>query len=167
MIEIRKAEIKDAAEAARIFQSARLFMRSHGNMIQWNNGYPSIEDVYSDVENGCGYVICEDGRVFAYFAFILGEDPTYAYIEGEWPDPSPYGTIHRIAGDGTQNGVLKNCVEFCRTICPHIRIDTHEDNHAMRNALAKMGFVHCGTIYIADGTPRMAFCLSDKATKMP
>ena len=159
MIEIRKAEKKDAAVADRIFQSARLFMRKEGNMVQWNSVYPSAENVLEDVENGCGYVICEDSRVFAYFAFVLGEEPTYSYIEGEWPDPAPYGTIHRIASDGTHRDVLKRCVELCKTICPHIRIDTHEKNRAMRNALSRLGFVHCGTIYIEDGTPRMAFYL--------
>ena len=128
-------------------------------MVQWNSVYPSAENVFEDVKNGCGYVICEDGTVFAYFAFVLGEEPTYSYIEGEWPDPSPYGTIHRIASDGTHRGILKLCVDYCKTICPHIRIDTHEKNRAMRNALSRLGFIHCGTIYIEDGTPRMAFYL--------
>ena len=159
MIEIRKAEKKDAFEAERIFGSARRFMRENGNTTQWNGVYPSAENVYEDVEKGCGYVMCEDGKVFAYFAFVLGEDPTYAYIEGAWIDDSPYGTIHRIASDGTHSGVMKYCVEFCRKICPQVRIDTHEDNRAMRSALARLGFIHCGTIYIEDGSPRMAFCL--------
>ena len=36
-----------------------------------------------------------------YSVFIIGADPTYEVIEdGAWPDNSPYGTIHRIAGDG-------------------------------------------------------------------
>ena len=164
MIEIRKAEKKDAKEAERIFASARLFMRQNGNDIQWNAAYPSAEDVISDAENGVGYVMSEDGKIFAYFAFIVGEDPTYAYIEGEWPSSEPYGTIHRIASDGSHRDVMKNCVAFCQTICPHIRIDTHEKNQAMRNALKRLGFSHCGTIYIADGSPRMAFSLHFTAT---
>ncbi|MBO7730657.1 MAG: N-acetyltransferase [Lachnospiraceae bacterium] len=159
MIEIRKAEKKDAIEAERIFQSARLFMRQNGNDIQWNSIYPSAEDVFSDAEKGVGYVMCEDGKIFAYFAFIIGEDPTYSYIEGKWLSSETYGTIHRIASDGTHKGVMKLCVDHCRTICPHIRIDTHEKNLTMRNALARLGFIHCGTIYIEDGSPRMAFCL--------
>ena len=159
MIEIRKAEKKDAIEADRIFQSARLFMRKQGNMTQWNGVYPSAADVYQDVEKGQGYVICEDGKVFAYFAFVLGEEPTYSYIEGEWIDDSPYGTIHRIAKEGAHKDVMKQVVDFCQSICPHVRIDTHESNQAMRGALTRLGFTYCGTIYIADGSPRMAFCL--------
>lgn len=159
MIEIRKAKKTDAKEAERIFQSARLFMRKNGNDIQWNGIYPSAENVITDAENGVGYVMIEDGKIFAYFAFIVGEDPTYSYIEGKWLSQEPYGTIHRIASDGSRKDVLKHCVEFCRTICPHIRIDTHEKNLTMRHALSRLGFQHCGTIYIEDGTPRMAFCL--------
>lgn len=159
MIEIRKAKKSDAKEAERIFESARLFMRQNGNHIQWNGVYPSAENVLADAENGEGYVMCEDGKIFAYFAFIIGEDPTYVYIEGEWPSSETYGTIHRIASDGTHKGVMQLCVDYCRTICPHIRIDTHEKNQTMRNALTRLGFSYCGTIYIEDGTPRMAFCL--------
>ncbi len=159
MIEIRKAEKNDAKEAERIFKSARLFMRQNGNHTQWNGVYPSAEDVYADAENGVGYVMSEDGKIFAYFAFIIGEDPTYTYIEGEWPSSDTYGTIHRIASDGTHKGVMQLCVDYCRTICPHIRIDTHEKNQTMRNTLSRLGFSYCGTIYIEDGTPRMAFCL--------
>ena len=159
MIEIRKAIKSDAKEAERIFKSARLFMRQNGNYIQWNSVYPSAENVLADAENGVGYVMSEDGKIFAYFAFIIGEDPTYTYIEGKWPSSDTYGTIHRIASDGTHKGVMQLCVDFCRTICPHIRIDTHEKNQTMRNALTRLGFSYCGTIYIEDGTPRMAFCL--------
>jgi len=159
MIEIRKAEKTDAKEAERIFESARLFMRQKGNDIQWNGVYPSADNVLVDAKNGVGYVMQEDGKIFAYFAFIIGEDPTYAYIEGKWPSAEPYGTIHRIASDGTHKDVMKHCVAFCQTICPHIRIDTHEKNQTMRNALSRLGFQYCGTIYIEDGTPRMAFSL--------
>ena len=51
MIEIRKAENKDADVADRIFQSARLFMRKEGNMVQWNSVYPSAENFFEDVKN--------------------------------------------------------------------------------------------------------------------
>ena len=106
MIEIRKAKKSDAKEAERIFKSARLFMRQNGNYIQWNSVYPSAENVLADAENGVGYVMSEDGKIFAYFAFIIGEDPTYTYIEGKWPSSDTYGTIHRIASDGTHKGVM-------------------------------------------------------------
>ena len=40
----------------------------------------------------------------------------------------------------------------------HLRVDTHGDNRVMRNLLRKLGFVHCGTIYVEeDDFPRLAF----------
>ena len=42
----------------------------------------------------------------------------------------------------------------------YLRIDTHEDNHVMQQAVQKLGFRKCGIIHIADGTPRIAYDLS-------
>ena len=38
-------------------------------------------------------------------------------------------------------------------------MDTHADNAPMRHLLEKSGFSHRGTIYVEDGTPRLAFDL--------
>ena len=70
---------------------------------------------------------------------------------------SLYGTIHRIAGNGKGRGLLKACVEYCSQFVPNLRIDTHNDNIVMQNDVAKNGFTKCGTIYVEDGTPRIAY----------
>lgn len=160
MIEIRKAVKADAAEGDRIFDAARKHMRSIGNMHQWDDVYPSSQNVIEDAELGHGYVMCDDGVPFAYFAFILGDDPTYSYIEdGAWPNSKPYGTIHRIASDGTHKNVFNKCINYVKNICPTIRIDTHKDNKTMLNALSREGFNYCGIIYIESGDQRLAFQL--------
>ena len=42
--------------------------------------------------------------------------------------------------------------------CGNLRIDTHGDNIVMQNLLKKLGFNHCGTIYVEeDNYPRLAF----------
>ena len=38
-----------------------------------------------------------------------------------------------------------------------IRVDTHEGNIPMRKMLEKQGFVYCGVIHLADGSPRVAY----------
>ena len=38
-------------------------------------------------------------------------------------------------------------------------MDTHQDNAPMRHLMEKMGFSHRGTIYVEDGTARLAFDL--------
>ncbi len=92
------------------------------------------------------------------FTFIIGEDPTYKEIEnGAWLNDKPYGTIHRIASSGRQGGMLKASVRYCAQMIDNIRIDTHADNGPMQNALHRLNFTFCGIIYVADGSPRLAF----------
>ena len=62
----------------------------------------------------------EDSIIHSGFAFIIGEDPAYKEIEGAWLDNSTYGTIHRIASDGTMHHVFNKAVNFCSERCAHI-----------------------------------------------
>ena len=132
-------------------------MQANGNPDQWQNGYPNEEVVRRDIADGNGYAVEQDGKVCGVFAFILGEDPTYGKIDGQWLNNAPYGTIHRIASDHTGKGVLRSCLAYCSAICGNIRIDTHEDNAVMHELLHRYGFTRCGTIYKADGTKRIAY----------
>ncbi|XJS11023.1 hypothetical protein ACF3NG_01795 [Aerococcaceae bacterium WGS1372] len=38
-----------------------------------------------------------------------------------------------------------------------IKFDTHVKNKAMLASIKKFGFIHCGEIAIADGTPHQVF----------
>lgn len=159
MIQIRKSTIDDIAGIMNCYEHARQYMRDSGNDVQWINGYPSREVVENDIEAGVSHVgVDSDGEIVMAFAFILGDDPTYAVIEnGKWLNDLPYGTIHRIGSTGKHRGVLKMCVDFCLSIIDNIRLDTHEVNHTMRRAAENLGFRQCGTIYCYDGTPRIAY----------
>ncbi|MBR2761458.1 MAG: GNAT family N-acetyltransferase, partial [Solobacterium sp.] len=78
--------------------------------------------------------------------------------DGEWMEDSPYGVVHRIAADGSEKGTGSFCISWAYEQCGHLRIDTHTDNIVMQNLLTKLGFTHCGTIYVhEDRDPRMAF----------
>ena len=155
---IRHATEHDLPRILAIYDVARQFMRRSGNMRQWINGYPSEPLLRQDVAEGSLYVMEDDAGIYAVFAFILGDDPTYAHIDGSWRDTAtPYGTIHRIGSDGTHRGVLRECVDWCAGRIPHLRIDTHADNQVMQRCILREGFSHCGVIYVADGSPREAF----------
>ena len=54
-------------------------------------------------------------------------------------------------------GAATACLCFCMRRCESLRIDTHADNAPMRGLLRKLGFAQCGTIRLADGSPRLAF----------
>lgn len=155
---IRLANISEIDRLLEIYESAKHFMHTHGNPNQWNGAYPDKDTLLADVNSQHLYVVEDDsGHIYACFALIGGEDPTYNYIEGEWQSDTPYGTIHRIAGDGTRRGVFAECTSFARTKYSHLRVDTHEDNIPMQNAVKRDGFKYAGVIYLADGSPRMAF----------
>lgn len=141
-----------------IYAYARSFMIKNGNPTQWAGGYPAKELLQDDVENRNLYVVEEAGRICGVFAFVIGPDATYARIEqGEWLSEGEYGTIHRVAGDGTMHGMLQKAVSYCEQRIPHLRIDTHQDNRIMQRAILKCGFQKCGIIYVSDGSPRIAY----------
>lgn len=97
-------------------------------------------------------------KIHGVFAFIIGDDATYKRIDdGAWISDTTYGTIHRIASSGEVRGVFAKSVEFCKTRCPHLRIDTHADNLPMQHLIEKCGFSKCGIIYTYDGSPRLAY----------
>lgn len=155
---IRLALSADLSTIDQIYAHARAFMAANGNPTQWGQKNPPSSLLRQDVAAGRLYV-CEDenGHIYGVFAFLLGEDPTYGYIEGEWHHAAPYGTIHRIASNGSRSGVFVECAEFCRNIIPHLRVDTHQNNLPMQRAAERYGFRRCGIIYVADGTPRIAY----------
>ncbi|MBR1970119.1 MAG: N-acetyltransferase [Clostridia bacterium] len=160
-MKVRKALPEDLNSIFEIYETAREYMRRTGNPTQWGTNKPSEELLVDDIRKGELYVgEAEDGNIHFVFAFILGEDPTYSYIEnGKWLSDAPYGTIHRIASDGVVSGVVKTAVDFCKKTITNLRIDTHENNKTMQHVVEKLGFVKCGIIYIDDGTPRIAYQL--------
>ena len=156
MYQIRKAERADLPRILEIYAYARDFMEKTGNPDQWKKSHPPREMLEADIQAGDLYVV-ENQGIRGVFAYFSEPDPTYANIEGGvWLDDSPYGTIHRIAGDGS-GGVFGAALDFARMQNSHVRIDTHEDNKVMQHILQKHGFQRCGMIYLANGEPRTAF----------
>lgn len=160
---IRKSTEKDISRIMEIYVFARAFMAEHGNPNQWGpRGWPPEDLIRSDIRDGNSYVCLNDeDLVIGTFFFNYGEDvePTYRVIEGgAWMYDGPYGVVHRIAGDGSERGIGTFCINWAFEQCGHLRIDTHGDNTVMQNLVGKLGFVHCGTIYVKeDNYPRLAF----------
>ena len=89
---IREAKLSDMAEILKVMDAAKKIMRQSGNMLQWGEGYPSEKVIAADMEKDGGFVIEEEDRIIAYFAFLPSPEPTYKVIyEGEWMDDElPY-----------------------------------------------------------------------------
>ena len=155
----------------KIYAFARDYMAEHGNPNQWGpTNWPPEDLIHNDIQSGNSYVCLNDeGKVIGTFYYICGKDiePTYRDItDGAWLDDSPYGVVHRIAGDGSERGIGAFCINWAFGRCGHLRIDTHGDNVVMQNLVKKLGFKHCGTIYVEeDDYPRLAFEKSAGDTK--
>lgn len=161
-MKIRHTTEQDFETVMAIYARARAFMAENGNPNQWGpTHWPPEALIHADIAAGRSYVCVEGNRVVGVFYFDQGKEiePTYAEItDGAWRDGSPYGVVHRIAADGTVKGVGAFCIDWAYAQCGHLRIDTHGDNRVMQNLLRKLGFVHCGTIYVReDHDPRLAF----------
>lgn len=156
MYQVRKATMADLPRILEIYALAREFMAKTGNPNQWGKTNPPRETLEADIPAGNLYVV-EDEEIHGVFAYFTEPDPTYGYIEdGTWLDDSSYGTIHRVAADGS-GGVFSTVLRFAVSRNPHVRIDTHHDNKVMQHVLEKNGFKRCGIIYLANGDPRIAY----------
>lgn len=160
---IRKTQITDLEQVMHIYEHARTFMKEHGNPNQWGpTNWPPQYKIEEDIQNGNSYVCVDDAdEVIGTFFFLYGKDiePTYRDItEGHWIGDDTYGVVHRIASSGKEKGIGTFCINWAYEQCGHLRIDTHGDNVVMQNLLKKLGFTHCGTIYVEeDDYPRLAF----------
>lgn len=159
---IRSASPDDLDQILTVYEYARTQMRLSGNPNQWGMDYPPREMIENDIRSQNCYLITDHDTITGVFAFIIGADPTYERIEnGKWPNDEPYGTIHRLAGNGKQQGLFRLCLQFCQERIANIRVDTHECNHIMQHLLTANGFKKCGRIYVADGSARIAYQKKD------
>lgn len=160
---IRHSTENDFSRIMEIYRYARNYMAEHGNPNQWGpTNWPLEELIHRDIQSGNSYVcVNAPGTVVGTFFFVQGKDiePTYRdIVDGQWLDNSPYGVIHRLAGDGSEKGIGAFCIRWAFDQCGHLRIDTHGDNIVMQNLVKKLGFAHCGTIYVEeDDYPRLAY----------
>ena len=159
---IRTTTEQDFERVMEIYAHARAFMAKTGNPNQWGpNQWPPADLIHQDIATGKGFVCEDDARVVGAFFFDHGYriEPTYDHIDdGHWIGDDTYGVVHRIASDGTVRSTGSFCLEWAFNQCGHLRIDTHGDNVVMQNLLHKLGFIHCGTIYVhEDNDPRLAF----------
>jgi len=163
-MQIRLAKEKDLPQIRTIYDAAKSYMDASGNPNQWGAGYPPEEYLREDIFLSRLYVCEEEDILHGVFLFAVTDDPTYHYIEGAWLNDEPYGVIHRIASDGVKKGIFRMVEEFCKEKMAeqnvtNLRIDTHEDNKTMQHLVEKCGFERCGIIYLANGSPRIAYQL--------
>ena len=82
---VRKATAEDLPVVLDLIESGRRIMRENGNPHQWGDSHPTVAQIGDDIVDGHNYLLMEDSRAIATFAFIPGPDVTYAVIyDGHW-----------------------------------------------------------------------------------
>ena len=158
MTTLRKAQKKDLPQILEIIQEAKDYLAFH-NIPQWQTGYPEECDIEDDLKNEGAYVAEEDNQIVGYCFIQVMQDHNYDVIEGSWLNNEPYAVLHRTCIRSTckGRGIAGMFVAEASRMSDNVRADTHEKNMAMRNMLENNGFTACGTIYVEDGTPRVAY----------
>ncbi|AZA57561.1 GNAT family N-acetyltransferase [Chryseobacterium shandongense] len=161
-IQLRKAEMTDRDVIWDILQQAIERRRKDGST-QWQNGYPNIDTVESDITKGFGYVLTVDGEIAVYAALILNDEPAYSTIEGAWLSNGEFVVVHRVAvdekfeGQGMTKKLFDHIEDFTKSHgIQSIKVDTNFDNIAMLKILESKGYTYCGEVYLAGGI-RKAF----------
>lgn len=161
-IKLRKAGIEDRDKIWTILQQAIERRRQDGSS-QWQNGYPNLDTVESDIAKGFGYVMTVDGEIAVYSALIINDEPAYSTIEGAWLSNGEFVVVHRVAvdekfaGQGMVKKLFDHIEEFTKSNgIQSVKVDTNFDNTAMLKILEGKGYSYCGEVCLAGGM-RKAF----------
>ena len=90
----RKATVYDREKIWKILQDAIKRRKVDGSR-QWQDGYPNLETVDTDIQQDYGYVLEIQGEIAAYAAVIFEKEPAYEIIEGKWLSSGKYVVVHR------------------------------------------------------------------------
>lgn len=161
-IKMRKAETEDRDIIWNILQQAIERRRKDGSM-QWQEGYPNLNTVETDIENGFGYVMTVNGEIAVYTALILNDEPAYDNIDGAWLSNGEFVVVHRVAvdekfaGQGMVKKLFDHIEDFTRFHgIQSVKVDTNFDNIAMLKILESKSYTYCGEVFLAGGM-RKAF----------
>lgn len=154
MIIFRKATENDILPAVEIMTDAIRRLGDEG-IDQWQHGYPNRQRLEQDVEEGIGWVLCENNEVVAYGALVFTGEPAYAEItDGEWlTSEGDYAVVHRMCVKQglTCRGYGRRFMTEAERVAAQskrsMRVDTHADNKVMQHLMPSMGYTYCGIIY--------------------
>lgn len=150
-MELRIAKTGDINEVLRILAQARQAQRSAG-FRQWEDGYPSIEVLKSDIDHNIGYVLDDNGKIAGYVA-IGPNDAEYDRHPELWDIDKTYVVFHRIAlSDEYRSKGFSSILfdlseqEGSRQSVEFVRIDTGLENKPMQHILAKRNYINLGVV---------------------
>ena len=161
-MELVKAEKEKVTEYYLCIEDARAYHKSMG-FEQWHPDYPTQQTILDDIKNGIGYAFTESEKIIGYCCIMIGDEPAYRKIEGNWKTDRPYAVVHRMAFRATARGggLSKTAIQLIKNYCLQnnvtaIRVDTQDENKVMQHILEREKFAYCGLIHFGGG-PKLAY----------
>ena len=153
------------SEASQIWQILKdaIKRRKEDGSNQWQDGYPNMEVVKSDIEKKIGFVFTQNDTIIGYSAVIINDEPDYVNIEGKWLSDQDFIVYHRVAiseeflAKGMAKKMMKLIEQYALSKNIYsLKADTNHDNIPMMKIFEKLGYSFCGIVYIRQ-SPRRAY----------
>ena len=152
-MKIRKAQISDLSGIMRMYESCVKGMLENG-IDQWDETYPNIEVIGSDIKSGTYFVAEENKIIVAGINIDKNQDPLYLDIN--WEDhENSFLVVHRlgVSKEVWGKGVGKALMMFTERLAQRmklksIRLDTYSNNPDAMNFYKKLGYNKLGYIYL-------------------
>lgn len=153
---IRKATAEDASSLAELTRRCVEAMRAAG-IEQWDEVYPTIENIRSDIAAGTLDVFCENGVITAAITVDQHLDPMWRSLR--WtPDTEPAAAVHRLMvapesqGRGLARLLMNHAEQMARRLgCRSIRLDSFVHNPAAMALYPRLGYHSTGTVMLRKG----------------
>ena len=158
----RPAKYSEASQIWQILKDAIKRRKKDGSN-QWQDGYPNMGVVKSDIEKKIGFVLTQNDTIIGYTAVIINDEPDYINIEGRWLSDQDFVVYHRVAvsEEFLAKGMAKKMIKLIEQYALSkniysLKADTNHDNIPMMKIFEKLGYSFCGIVYIRK-SPRRAY----------
>ena len=150
-LNIVKATINDSRNIMELIKSCILNMESVG-IYQWNEYYPTLDIIMSDVESGSLYVLKEGNDIWGII--VINEDQSPEYRNLSWGDEGKVLVVHRLAvqPNKQRTGIAKKLMDFAEIYAKEkeftsIRLDTYSGNPIAMTLYEQRGYIRVGQVY--------------------
>ena len=154
----RFADTEDLDQLVAMSDQAKESFKAR-NIDQWQKGEPNRQVMEASILQSQLHVLEDMGQVVGMITIVPGPEASYASIDGAWLNQEPYFAFHRVCvkdslkGRGLAARLFSEAEQYVlQSGIRNIRIDTHPDNQAMQRALAKSGYIRCGTLILTEGS---------------
>jgi len=159
---LQKATFSQSVKIWEILKQAIQRRKADGSD-QWQDGYPNLDIIKTDIENQKGFVLIDDEQILGYCAIIINDEPEYKKIEDKWLSNEDFVVFHRVAinevylGRGLAKKMISLIEDFAlENNIYSVKADTNFDNLAMLKIFETLGYTYCGEVYFRGGA-RKAF----------